>query len=84
MEDLIRTLQNNILSCFGSDKVCFLITEKIPVEFFLLIPLLHSGISTCLKTTNRFIHFKGMSSQFDFLYIFYHDYKFPCALFSGR
>ena len=84
MEDLIRTLQNDMLPCFGSDKVSLLITEKLPVEFFLLIPLLHSGVSTCLETTNRFIHFKDISSQFGFLYIFYHDYKFPCVLFSGR
>ena len=41
MEDLIRTLQNSILSCFGPDKVCILIIDKLPVEFFLLIPTLH-------------------------------------------
>ena len=48
MEDLIQTLQKDILSCFGPDKVCLLIIDKLPAEFFLLIPLLHLGISSWL------------------------------------
>ena len=75
LEDLIRTLQNDILSCLGPDKVCLLIIDKLPVEFFFLIPLLQLGISSCLETTNSFIHLKGISSQFTFLYIFNHEYQ---------
>ena len=41
MADLIQTLQNSIFSRFGPDKVCLLIIDKLPVEFFLLIPSLH-------------------------------------------
>ena len=70
MADLIQTLQNSIFSRFGPDKVCLLIIDKLPVEFFLLISV---TFYVSLETINRFIHLKGIPSQFCFLYIFYYE-----------
>ena len=70
-----------IPSRFGPAIYVLLIIDKLPVEFSLLMPLLH------LETTNRFIHPRHFFTILLSLYFFYHEYmivyKFPCVLFLG-
>ena len=64
-------------------RYVLLIIDKLPVEFSLLMPLLHLP----LETTNRFIHPRHFFTILLSLYFFYHEYKivykFPCVLFLG-
>ena len=72
-----------IPSRFGPAIYVLLIIDKLPVEFSLLMPLLHLP----LETTNRFIHPRHFFTILLSLYFFYHEYKivykFPCVLFLG-
>ena len=51
-------------------RYVLLIIDKLPVEFSLLMPLLHLP----LETTNRFIHPRHFFTILLSLYFFYHEY----------
>ena len=61
-------------------RYALLIIDKLPVEFSILMPLLHLP----QETTNRFIHLRHFFTILPSLYFFIMNIiKFPRVLFSG-